>query len=306
MKIIALLLALIMLIPAALLGGNLILRETTGADIFSTVVYAVQLTEDVDESVVCPNAVTTEDMLSVQAKVNQSVADMITYSALEDKFNINLERQSGNMTNMIELSAKDVAALAQIIIMQEDLGQIKISEDMYIDVQIKEADFEAIDDHNTRIKAVMTLDVAPVKDAMRDFLNGTSSSQEAETKSAEASASQLIGLADMAIDVIPDVLYITSTIVLEHTDSFQYNVHSEALAINNLTSAHAETLFTTINLFFGIGTQEYVNVQIGTALADALIGNESERGLASSLKDLGATDYDFVTKGGTTYFVVVR
>ena len=45
---------------------------------------------------------------------------------------------------------------------------------------------------------------------------------------------------------------------------------------------------------------------IGNVLMNALIGIEENNGIAYSLKEIGANDYDFITEDNKDYFVVVR
>lgn len=305
MKLVALLLAIIMLIPAALIGGNLILRETTGADIISTAVYSYWLTEEVDVGAVCPNAITQQDMLNTQRRVNDSITRMIAYSAIDDKFNINFGLEEVNIKNTLLLTGTEVASLAQMIIMQEDLGQIEIGEGMYIDIQMKSADFDVVDPYNTRINAVMSIDVAPLKNSIKASLNGQSA-ENTDAQTGESTDSESSSGLNNIVDMIPDILYISSTFILEQTGGFSFNIYHEELIVNDLTNEQTETIFATINLFSDVGTAEDVNIKIATALATALIGNENERGLAYSLVPLGVTSFDFTSRDGVTYFTLVQ
>lgn len=310
---IALVLAIILLIPAALVGGNLAFRSFQGVDLISSAVYAAMLTESVDEAVVCPDAITHDDMMDVTDTVNNSVANMITYN--NDQFSIDLEHNStGNMNRVIKLSGKEVASLAQIVLTQEDLGQVRINDETYIDVAIKQVDFEEIDQESTRISVVMTVDVKPMKQMIRDSLNGTGAVEQKATDAARSTentgaSTSVTDIANMAIDLIPDTLYITSTFALREEGNFDYTITHEALKLNNLTSDKTAVLFTAVNYFSMLGDAQYFNEQIALALASALIGtpdDSQDTGFAESLKDLGATDYDFVTENGVTYFTIVR
>ena len=44
-----------------------------------------------------------------------------------------------------------------------------------------------------------------------------------------------------------------------------------------------------------IGTAENLNISLAGSLSSALIGDENNNGLAYSLKEIGATDYNFIT-----------
>jgi hypothetical protein len=65
-------------------------------------------------------------------------------------------------------------------------------------------------------------------------------------------------------------------------------------------------LFRTLDIVLSVGTADSWNLQIGTAIANALIGNDVDNGIAYSLKEIGATDYEFSNDTENAYFSVLR
>ena len=296
---IALVLAIILLIPGALVGGNLVFRATTGVDLISSAVYAAQLTAPVDESIVCPDAITQDDMIVASDTINNSVANMIVHN--NGQFTIDLEQSATNnsMNGYIKLNGKEVASLAQIIMSQEDLGQIGINEETYIDVAFKQVNFESIDRYNTRVSVVMTINTSSIKQEIKAMAFGDAINDDVVTTPEQA--------LDTSLTIVPDILYVTSTFVVEEAEGFECSIAHESLAINSLTVENTVVLFNTVNFFSKLGDAQYFNEQIANAIMDALIGtpgNDKDTGFAESLQELGATGYDFVTENGVTYFVV--
>ena len=105
----------------------------------------------------------------------------------------------------------------------------------------------------------------------------------------------------------PDMLYISSTVKIEKgATAFSYTVSHDALTINNLSVTETADLFHTLDVVLSVGEASEMNVQVGTAIANALIGNEANNGLAYSLQAIGATDYQFRAEDGAYYFGVLR
>ena len=64
--------------------------------------------------------------------------------------------------------------------------------------------------------------------------------------------------------------------------------------------------FRTLDIVLSVGAAETWNVQVGTVITNALIGNDDNNGLAYALRGIGATDYAFSQEGETAYFSVLR
>ena len=74
--------------------------------------------------------------------------------------------------------------------------------------------------------------------------------------------------------------------------------------VYNLTKEETDSIFKTINKFIQLGNSNEFSKIIGDIFINVLIGNESNAGLAYSLKDAGATDFSFETDGTNNYFVI--
>lgn len=271
----------IVLIGCALLGGYFYVKNQYGIDLINTARELKILSEPVNETDLCPHAFSNEDMLDVQALVNQSVENFITYT--EDQgYVVNFDNLPNEMMYVIRLSDKQVGAFAQTVIMQEIGGQVAV-EDRHLDVALKQVRFSSITDNGALLNAIITLDLSSLKSQLKDFPYS------------------------LMKGAVPDVIYISSTVCVEKgTTAFSYSVSHHSLTINNLNTEESADLFNTLDIILEIGSAESWNVALGSAIADALIGNENNNGLAYSLKDLGATDYAFAETDGIAYFLVMR
>lgn len=302
-KIIALLLAIVLLIPAMVLGGNIAFREIEGVDMISSLIYGANLAGNVEEDTICNDPITHEDKEKAMTKVNQSVYNMIIYQ--NEKFFIDLKGETNNSTprTAVSLNGKDVAALAEIIIEQENVGQIKIAEGMYINASIKDVDFESIDNSSVRVKAVLAVDVTELKAEMEIAAKNAIANAEQAMSELGVSGNEMV---ESALTVIPDTLYIASEFILNDNGEFSYEIEHESMAINKLSCEEVDVLFTTIDYFSKIGNAEEINEIIAYALADALIGRaeDEKTGFAEAFFNLGATSYEFREVSGKTYFII--
>ena len=107
--------------------------------------------------------------------------------------------------------------------------------------------------------------------------------------------------------LIPDIMYVSSTVIVVHgADNFSYDVKHESLTINHMTEAQTQDLFHVLEVLFKTDSLATWNVYVGETIMHALVGSETQKGLAYGLKDIGATDYAFVAEEGVEYFVVKR
>lgn len=83
-------------------------------------------------------------------------------------------------------------------------------------------------------------------------------------------------------------------------------MESQRLTINNLDEKGTESLLKTINTFIKFASVEDLNNSLGGSFANAMIGNSETNGFAYSLRDLGATDFDFEKIGDEIYFVIKK
>lgn len=282
-SVLAGLLAAVILIFGSIIGADLALRSTMQVDLIGTAAHAIALTQPVNKDEIVTNPFDESyEMKDVQDEINNSVANMITYSE-ENGYWVNFTPSSAGMRSMISLSDKQVGALASVVIKQEAAGQIQIK-DLYMDVEIYQVEFEKNKEGNIIVNSVIGINTTSFKSIIPDTFP----------------------LANIK-NSIPDILYISSTNeVIKGEESFEYNVEHVDFTINNLSKEQTESFFYTLDTLMGVGSAEYINVQIGTTLMHALVGNGANKGLAYSLKEYGAKDFNFVQYGGDIYFEVQR
>lgn len=282
-SVLAGLLAAVILIFGSIIGADLALRSTMQVDLIGTAAHAISLTQPVNKDEIVTNPFDESyEMKDVQDEINNSVANMITYSE-ENGYWVNFTPSSAGMKSMISLSDKQVGALASTVIKQEAAGQVQIR-DLYMDIEIYQVEFEKNEEGNAIVNSVIGINTTSFKSIIPDAFP----------------------LANIK-NIIPDILYISSTNeVIKGEESFEYNVEHVDFTINNLSKEQTESFFYTLDTLMGVGSAEYINVQIGTTLMHALVGNGANKGLAYSLKEYGAKDFNFVQHGSDIYFEVQR
>ena len=275
-------LSIVLLAVGSIVGGCVYIDNEYGINLVDTVQELKTLNEKVDEDKLCPNAFSDSDMVDVQTIVNESVEDFITYTA-EHGYSVNFHDLPDEMKYIIRLTDKQVGALAQTVVKQEIGGKIDFG-GKNVDVALKQIRFSEVTENSVLLNTVVWVDMTPFKEDMPD----------------EFPYSYLK-------KYIPDALYVSSTVKVEKGDTaFSYSITHESLTINNLSKAETEDLFHTLDVVLSVGLAETWNVQVGTTIANALIGNEENNGLAYSLRGIGATDYAFSQEGEVAYFSVLR
>ena len=281
--ILAGLLAILILLFGGFFVADVLLKSTVGVDMVGTVAGATMIAQPVDESALITNPYNeTSEMKSVQQKVNASVANMITYSQ-ENGYRVNFNNLPDNMKTIIALSDKEVAALSSVVLKQEAAGQIQVK-DLYMDVKIHQVEFEKNTEGTVLVNSVISIETASFKEAVP----------------AESPLASFLG-------VIPDSLYVSSTVaVTKGEEPFTYQTEYVDFTINNLNEKQSESFFHTVDVITGVGTAEYIGLQIGNTLIDALVGSQTTKGLAYSLRSIGAKGFAFVEHADGIYFEVQR
>lgn len=281
--ILAGLLAILILLFGGFFVADVLLKSTVGIDMVGTVAGATMIAQPVDESALITNPYNeTSEMKSVQQKVNASVANMITYSP-ENGYWVNFNNLPDNMKTIIALSDKEVAALSSVVLKQEAAGQIQVK-DLYMDVKIHQVEFEKNNEGTVLVNSVISIETASFKEAVP----------------AESPLASFLG-------VIPDSLYVSSTVaVTKGEEPFTYQTEYVDFTINNLNEKQSESFFHSVDVITGVGTAEYIGLQIGNTLMDALVGSQTTKGLAYSLRSIGAKGFAFVEHADGIYFEVQR
>ena len=104
---------------------------------------------------------------------------------------------------------------------------------------------------------------------------------------------------------MPEKIYISSTVIVtKNSSAFSYTVASSSLILNTLEQNKVDEIFTLLNALLNTGTSNDVNKIIGENFVNGLIGNEQNKGFAYTLKDIGASDFEFVNKDDEIKFVI--
>ena len=187
------------------------------------------------------------------------------------------------MTNVIELSDRQVAAMSQTVVDQELGGRVTVGENS-VGVKICQVAFDKTSSGGTTINTVFSLDFTELLEKIPTNFPF-----------------------NLIRARIPEVFYVSSTTeTMKGQDAFSYSVKHIALTINNLSAEDTEDLFHTLDILTGIGSAESLNQTLGDTMMDALVGDDSARGVAHQLKSIGSTDYDFIEKDGHVYYRVLR
>ena len=279
------LVVIVAILGVVIIGGYVYVRTTYGIDLFRTAEQLKILTEDVDETALCPNAYGEQDFADMKSAVNDKIDGLIVYE--KDKgyngYSVNFASLAGkSMTDPIFLTEKHVGAIAQTVFYEQTGGKIKIGEKESA-VTAVQVDFSEIAaDGSADFNVVAKIDLTPFKADMNGFPY------------------------KYFKKYIPDNLYVSSTVRVDKTekDGFSYAVTHKSLTLNNLSADDTADLFNTLNAVLKIGTAENLNMQIGTTAVNALIGTKDAIGFAYSMKAIGAKSFDFGTVSDTDLFIV--
>jgi hypothetical protein len=273
---------IVILCGGVLVGGYFYIKETYDIDLIKTVKELKILSEPVNETELCPHAFSNSDMVDVQTIINESVENFITYTE-EHGYALNFDDLPDEMKYIIRLTDKQVGALAQTVVKQEIGGKIDFG-GKSVEMALKQVEFSHLQENSVLLNTVISVDITPFKVDMPNEFPFTYLKK-----------------------YVPDTLYISSTVMVEKgATAFSYTVSHDSLTINNLNKADTEDLFHTLDVALKVGSAESLNINVGGAIANALIGNETNNGLAYSLKEIGATDYEFSEETSIYYFSVLR
>lgn len=279
------LVVIVAILGVVIIGGYVYVRTTYGIDLFRTAGQLKTLSQDVDESALCPNAYGEQDFVEMKSAVNDKIDGLIVYE--KDKgyngYSVNFDALNGKvMTDMISLTEKQVGAVAQTVFYEQTGGKIKLG-DKEVSVTVVQVDFSEIAANGSAdFNVVAKIDLTPFKADMGGFPY------------------------KYFKKYIPDNLYVSSTVRVDKTeeDGFSYKVSHKSVTLNNLSGDDTADLFNTLNAVLKIGTAENLNMQVGTMAVNALIGTEKSNGFAYSLKAIGATAFKFETASDADRFIV--
>lgn len=279
------LVVIVAILGVVIIGGYVYVRTTYGIDLFRTAGQLKTLSQDVDESALCPNAYGEQDFVEMKSAVNDKIDGLIVYEKGKgyNGYSVNFDALNGKvMTDMISLTEKQVGAIAQTVFYEQTGGKIKLG-DKEVSVTVMQVDFSEIAANGSAdFNVVAKLDLTPFKADMGGFPY------------------------KYFKKYIPDNLYVSSTVRVDKTeeDGFSYKVSHKSVTLNNLSGDDTADLFNTLNAVLKIGTAENLNMQVGETAVNALIGTEKSNGFAYSLKAIGATAFKFETASDAERFIV--
>lgn len=270
------------------IGGYIFVRSKYGIDLFRTAGQLKVLTEEVDESTLCPSAFGADDFVGLKEAMNADLADgFIAYTENSgyNGYSIEYGAITGSAVSASELkiSEKQTGALGQLIFYEQTSGGVISVSGKDLTTTIKQIDFSNIDENgNANLNIIVQIDLTPFTSEMTGFPYS------------------------LFKKYIPDSLYVSSTVFIEKTDStMAYKVSHEEFKINNLTGDDTADLFHTLDAVLKIGSAENLNLTIGNMVAQVLIGDKDNSGFAYSLREIFNT-YNFKTIGDIDYFVLAN
>ena len=269
----------------AFFGVYFFVRSEFGIDLFRTAGQLKTLTDQVNETELCPNAYGDGDFVDLKNSVNSEIDGLIKSEDGKgyNGYTLDFDALIGaNLSKPISISEKQVGALAQMVFFEQTGGKIQLG-GKELDVKIVQTDFSEIaEDGSADFNVVCKLDLSPFKADMDKFPYS------------------------LFKKYIPDSLYVSSTVRVDKTeeDGFSYTVSHKSITLNNLSGDDTADLFNTLNAVLKIGTAENLNMQVGETAVNALIGTEESNGFAYSLKAIGATAFKFETASDAERFIV--
>lgn len=279
------LVVIVAILGVVIIGGYVYVRTTYGIDLFRTAGQLKTLSQDVDESALCPNAYGEQDFVTMKSEIDKRFSGLIVYEKGKgyNGYSVNFDALNGKvMTDMISLTEKQVGAVAQTVFFGQTGGKIKLG-DKEVSVTVVQIDFSEIAANGSAdFNVVAKIDLTPFKADMGGFPY------------------------KYFKKYIPDNLYVSSTVRVDKTeeDGFSYKVSHKSVTLNNLSGDDTADLFNTLNAVLKIGTAENLNMQVGETAVNALIGTEKSNGFAYSLKAIGATAFKFETASDAERFIV--
>ncbi len=279
------LVVVVAILGVVIIGGYIYVRTTYGIDLFRTAGQLKTLSQDVDESALCPNAYGEEDFGAMETELNKKFDGFVSYEEGKgfNGYSVNFGSLAGkSMSGTVSLTEKQVGAITQTVFYGQTGGKIKIGE-KEVSVTVVQIDFSEIAANGSAdFNVVAKIDLTPFKADMGDFPY------------------------KYFKKYIPDNLYVSSTARVGKTeeDGFSYKVSHKSITLNNLSGDDTADLFNTLNAVLKIGTAENLNMQVGTMAVNALIGTKDAIGFAYSMKAIGAKSFMFATSADADRFIV--
>ena len=105
------LVVIIAIVGVTVIGGYVAVRSKYGIDLFRTAGQLKTLSQDVDESALCPNAYGEQDFVTMKSEIDKRLSGLIVYEKGKgfNGYSVNFDALKGKvMTDMISLTEKQV------------------------------------------------------------------------------------------------------------------------------------------------------------------------------------------------------
>lgn len=274
-------------IVVALLVGGVFLFVKIKYDInpFALISEVNILSKQVNEDEMYKNKFSKEDMASAKQVADEHMLGLITYDETNATYKIGDGVSAPLALKNMNLTDKQCGAILDTLLNQgSTTAQVTIG-DKTINVNLVQVSFVKLDEETktTTINIVVRIDLSTIKADWKSFPMSYVAKK------------------------VPDTMYFSSTVDVKKLDGeFTYQVTSKDFAISNLNSEQTKDFVKSLNAVTKIGTSEELNVKIGQAFIDGLIGyDDTHKGFAYSLKTLDVKDYNFELKDGNIYFVLI-
>lgn len=249
-------------------------------NIFDTISQVGQIAKEIDVEEKFNNLFFEEDMATAKTSINEVIPNLIEYSET-DGYSLS-SSVSETMSSDLKLTGKQVGALLNMLIKNQGNSSFNIAGKEF-NFELVQIEFDNLQEKSVEFNAVVKLDISSIKESMNFFP------------------------ANWIAGYIPNNIYISSTLIIHKNETaFDYTLESQRLTINNLDEKGTESLLKTINTFIKFASVEDLNNSLGGSFANAMIGNSETNGFAYSLRDFGATDFDFEKIGDKIYFVIKK
>ena len=282
-KLIISLIVIIGILAVALISVYIVARVNLGVDLFRTIGQLKTLSQPVNEQESFPAAYRSQDLADLKSQTDSQLGDVVLYEEGKGYEGYTVDftalALSGATAKLVFLSERQAGALAEIVFHQQTGGVLTIA-DKEISVCVLQIAFTEIDAEtgNADLCVTVKLDLTPFKADMEGFPLG------------------------LMKGAVPDTLYVTSVVRIEKGEGLAYTVTPKSLTLNNLSSEDTADFFHTLDVVLKIGSEEELNLQIGTTAANALIGTAEHPGFVYTLKATGGSgSFAFVSfeKDGT-------
>lgn len=274
-------------IVVALLVGGVFLFVKIKYDInpFALISEVNILSKQVNEDEMYKNKFSKEDMASAKQVADEHMLGLITYDETNATYKIGDGVSAPLALKNMNLTDKQCGAILNTLLNQgSTTAQVTIG-DKTINVNLVQVSFVKLDEETktTTINIVVRIDLSTIKADWKSFPMSYVAKK------------------------VPDTMYFSSTVDVKKLDGeFTYQVTSKDFAISNLNSEQTKDFVKSLNAVTKIGTSEELNVKIGQAFIDGLIGyDDTHKGFAYSLKTLDVKDYNFELKDGNISFVLI-